>query len=110
MKNWIQERLRPRESIETDDLDWENVEVHEGHKVTMVFKGPNIATYNLQLFAPETKVDPDNWDGSSPLPHRETDTDKRVLADLPAMLEMMEEALEDLLPEGYCIRITEWNK
>lgn len=32
-------------------------------------------------------------------------TDARVLADLPARLEAVEEDLEDLLPEGYTVSI-----
>lgn len=60
----------------------------------------NIATWNIQIFSPEPEED-------AP---RLSETDKRVLADLPAILEAAEEDLEDLLPEGYVARITEWNK
>lgn len=38
-----------------------------------------------------------------------TDEDKRVLSNLPAMLEAVEEDLSDLLPEGYYARIKEWD-
>jgi len=59
----------------------------------------NIATFNIQVFSPEPEEE-------AP---RLTDTDKRVLADLPAMLEAVEEDLENLLPEDYKVRISEWN-
>lgn len=38
-----------------------------------------------------------------------SDKDKRVLADLPAYLEELEENLTDLLPEGYSVSIKEWD-
>jgi hypothetical protein len=59
----------------------------------------NISTWNIQVFSPEPEEE-------AP---RLTDTDKRVLADLPAMLEAVEEDLENLLPADYQVRITEWN-
>lgn len=38
-----------------------------------------------------------------------SDRDKRVLADLPAYLEELEENLTSLLPEGYEAKVKEWN-
>lgn len=38
-----------------------------------------------------------------------TDKDKRMLADLPAYMEEIEENLSDLLPEGYEAQIKEWD-
>ena len=61
-----------------------------------------IATYNIQIL-------------SEPLPAEEGSaerwalSDKRVLSNLPAMLEAVEEDLSKLLPEGYSARITEWS-
>jgi hypothetical protein len=60
----------------------------------------NIATFNVQIFSPEQEQDRPTW----------SELDKRVLADLPAMLEAVEEDLENLLPENYKVRITEWNR
>jgi hypothetical protein len=58
-----------------------------------------IATYNIQVLSPDL-------DGDAP---RLSDTDKRVLANLPAALEVIEEELEKILPAGYTVRVTEWN-
>lgn len=93
--------------IAPEDLDWENVEVvvpDEGAKLVRLPTGFNIATYNLQVFSPE--VEPEKETSM----YRWGEADKRVLADLPAMLELAEEELTTLLPEGYAVRITEWNK
>lgn len=86
--------------MKDDELNWEDVEVHEGHAVKMLWR-ENIATYNLQVFAPAI-----DYEDVRTL----TEQDKRVLADLPAMLEELEELVENKLPEGYRVRITEWNK
>lgn len=101
---WIRDRLghdvvvNPRH-----DLDWENAEVHEGHDVGMIYRG-TLTTYTLRVLLP-------------PIPYEErehvhsaTEQDKRVLADLPSMLEQIEEQLEEMMPDGYQVRITEWNK
>lgn len=60
----------------------------------------SLVTFTLQVFSPET-------DESTMISNG---TEKRVLADLPAMLESVEEDLEDLLPEGFQVRITEWDR
>lgn len=60
----------------------------------------NIATFTLQLFSPEEEGDTPTL----------TETDKRVLTDLPLKLDDLEERLEDTLPHGYVVRIREWNK
>jgi len=65
--------------------------------------GFNLATYNLQVFGPE---DEPAEEGSA---YRWGEQDKRVLADLPAMLEAVEEDLTDLLPDGYQAVIKEWS-
>lgn len=52
-----------------------------------------LATFTLQIV------------GYEPRP----DSDKRVLANLPAMIESIEEDFTDLLPEGYTVKIREWN-
>lgn len=57
-----------------------------------------IAAYTVQLIK-------DGATGLEPLDER----DKRVLADMPAYLEELEENLTDLLPEGYSVTIKEWN-
>jgi len=59
----------------------------------------NIATFNVQIFSLDKEQDAPSL----------TELDKRVLADLPAMLEAVEEDLENLLPADYQVRITEWN-
>lgn len=37
------------------------------------------------------------------------DAEKRMLADLPAMMEAFEEDLTDLLPIGFRARVREWD-
>lgn len=102
---WLRKRMGW--GIHSDDLDWENAEVHEGRSVGVIRRGSNIATYNLQLFAPDERYASAEDYQERP---RESELDKRVLADLPAMLESVEELIETQLPEGYTIRITEWDK
>lgn len=58
-----------------------------------------LATYDLQIFSPEPEGDVPKL----------TEMDKRVLADLPARLEVMEELLEQTFPEGYQVLIREWS-
>lgn len=59
-----------------------------------------IATYNIQIMAPgEAGEWGDDWERP----------DKRVLSNLPAMLEAVEEDLTKLLPPGYEARIREWS-
>jgi len=109
---WIQDRMgwTKDEVIEPEDLDWEKVEIRKGHSVGVIFKGATLATYTLQVFAPDTKVAPGEPIPERPPVHQATEQDKRVLADLPAMIEMLEDALQDLLRDGYSVRISEWNK
>lgn len=60
-----------------------------------------IATYNLQIVVDD------------PMPYRELTplamADQRVLSNLPAMLESVEEDLTLLLPPGYSAVIKEWS-
>jgi hypothetical protein len=56
-----------------------------------------LATYDLQVVSA-------GQEGSAL-----TQDDKRVLANLPAMLEAVEEDLTALLPPGYEAVIKEWN-
>ena len=56
-------------------------------------------TYLLTISTPEPKSDIEEIDYFQ--------IDKRILADLPAMLEEIEENLTDLLPEGYKAEIRE---
>jgi hypothetical protein len=51
-------------------------------------------TYNLQILSPAENTS-------------RGDQDKRVLSNLPAMLEAVEEDLTLILPEGYTAKITE---
>lgn len=63
----------------------------------MTTSNTNIATYRLEILAPD--IPP----GASPF--YGVDEDKRVLSNLPAMLEAVEEDLTDLLPDGYRVII-----
>lgn len=59
-----------------------------------------LATFNLQVIGPNAPaLVPRHW----------TQEDKRVLSNLPAMLEAVEEDLSNLLPPGYEARIREWS-
>lgn len=88
-----------RDRVRWPKDEWEAVDVEVADPVVATI---NLATYNLQVFSPM---------GDREVPvHRETEADKRVLADMPAMLELVEEQLTDLMPEGYYVQITEWNK
>ena len=62
----------------------------------------NLTTYTLRVLAPSLEPE----EGA----YIATEEDKRVLADLPAMIEHAEEELESHLPEGYLVMITEWSK
>ena len=53
----------------------------------------NIATYRLEILGPDSPP------GASPF--HNVQNDRRILANVPAMLEAVEEDLTDLLPEGY---------
>ena len=61
--------------------------------------GFNLACYTLNVYGPESEP---AEEGSA---YRWGDTDKRLLANLPAMIEAIEEDLTDLLPEGYTAKI-----
>jgi hypothetical protein len=107
---WIQGRMGwGKKDIvyqpEPDEADWENVEVEEGHEVQAIYK-ETLSTYSLQVSV-DVKFNPEE---ERPPVHQATEQDKRVLADLPAIIEMMEDAVQDLLPEGYSVRITYWNQ
>lgn len=59
-----------------------------------------LATYTLQLIGPKDEIPPD-WRGNI----------VRVRSVLnPALLRETEENLTDLLPEGYSVRIKEWDE
>jgi len=62
-----------------------------------------LATYTLQVLGPESEP---AEEGSA---YRWDEQDKRVLSNLPAMLEAVEEDLTSLLPEGYQAKIKEWS-
>ena len=55
----------------------------------------NLAVYTIQIFSPEEE--PERLTGA----YRWSESDKRVLANLPAMMEAVEEDLTKLLPDGY---------
>lgn len=57
-----------------------------------------IATYTLRLLSEDVPAE----EGSADRWYR---ADQRVLADFPAMLEEVQENLDDLLPEGYSVEI-----
>lgn len=59
-----------------------------------------IATYNIQIVAA---------DEGAPYSPSWSQDDKRVLSNLPAMLEAVEEDLTKLLPPGYSAVIKEWD-
>lgn len=104
---WIQERMgwaKPEgRVIHPEDLDWDEAEVHEGREVGMLYRG-TLTTYSLRILVPPVPYEEREH------VHSETDQDKRVLADLPALLEHAEEQIEKALPDGYQVRITEWDK
>jgi hypothetical protein len=53
-----------------------------------------VATYTLEIL---------DWEGET----QRKDVENRMLANLPAMLEAVEEDLSNLLPEGYSAKIKE---
>jgi hypothetical protein len=61
--------------------------------------GFNLACYTLNVYGPESEP---AEEGSA---YRWGDKDKRLLANLPAMIEAIEEDFTDLLPEGYTAKI-----
>lgn len=65
--------------------------------------GYNLACFNLNIYGPEVALE-----DVSPL-STSNQQDKRVLANLPAMLEAVEEDLTKLLPPGYSAVIREWS-
>lgn len=66
--------------------------------------GFNLAAYVLNVYGPEQEP---AEEGSA---YRWGEQDKRVLANLPAMLEALEEDLTSLLPEGYRAIISDWDR
>jgi hypothetical protein len=83
-------------------MDWMRAE--QSGEIIKLTERVNLATYNLQIFTPPVRTL-----GEAEVYLLDA-TDRRVLADLPAMLESVEERLVKLLPEGYEARITEWNR
>lgn len=65
--------------------------------------GFHLATWNIQIFSVDSEP---AEEGSA---YRWSESDARVLSNLPAMLEAVEEDLTSLLPEGYRAKITEWS-
>lgn len=57
--------------------------------------GFNVACWTVNVYGPESEP---AEEGSA---YRWSETDKRVLANLPAMMEALEEDLTSLLPDGY---------
>lgn len=60
-----------------------------------------LATFNVVILTPEP------MEVSA---FKMADQDKRVLSNLPAMLEAVEEDLTSLLPEGYSAVIRSWDE
>lgn len=60
---------------------------------------PSLATFNLQVFSPEPEEDAPSLN----------DAEKRLLADLPAMIDQVQEEMQTRLPTGFRVRITEWS-
>lgn len=86
-----------------------NVEVRlneHHHHAVLLFANDEVAqteetiqTYTIQVI----EESPNNRDGF-------IRQHKRVLADLPAMMEAAEEDLSDLLPDGFRVVIKQWNE
>lgn len=72
-----------------------------------------LTTYTLQVLGPGQRLYRSGWKMKDPIDglgmFALTDSDKRVLSNLPAMIEAAEEDFSDLLPEGYTVKIREWN-
>lgn len=66
-------------------------------------EGSDLACFNLNVYGPESEP---AEEGSA---YRWSESDRRVLANLPAMLQEIEENLTGMLPEGYWVRIREWD-
>ena len=64
----------------------------------------NLAAYVLNIYGPESEP---AEEGSA---YRWSESDKRVLANLPAIIESVEEDVTSLLPEGYRCIVKEWNQ
>jgi hypothetical protein len=62
-----------------------------------------IATHTIQIIIDDPPAD----EGSA---WQAEQREKRVLADLPAMLEEVEQNLTDLLPEGWKAVVTKWTE
>lgn len=67
----------------------------------ILMTGFTIATYTIQVLSPDLVTHP----GAGGSPYRWSESDKRVLANLPAMIESIEEDFTDLLPEGYSVKL-----
>jgi len=66
--------------------------------------GFNLAAYVLNIYGPESEP---AEEGSA---YRWSESDKRVRANLPAIIESVEEDVTSLLPEGYKAVIKEWDQ
>lgn len=66
--------------------------------------GFNLAKFDLNIYGPESEP---AQEGSA---YRWAESDKRLLSNLPAMLEAVEEDLTALLPKGYTAVIREWSR
>lgn len=80
--------------IHPSDLVWDEAVVHEGRKINC------IATFDLQVISSRPASDAPSLNES----------EKRVLADLPAIMEQAEEELSRRLPASFRVQITEWNE
>lgn len=63
--------------------------------------GLNLASYRVDIFSPEVV---EAQEGSA---YTWEMSDQRLLANLPAMMEMVEENLQTLMPEGYRVEVRE---
>lgn len=62
--------------------------------------GFNLASYRVDIQSPEIV---EAQEGSA---YTWEMSDQRLLANLPAMMEAVEENLQDLMPEGYTVSVT----
>lgn len=65
--------------------------------------GFNLACFTINIYGPE--LEPAEQTSA----YRFSESDKRLLANLPAYVETWQEDMSDLLPEGYTAVIKEWS-
>ena len=70
----------------------------------------NLASFTVQIFRPEGEPARDIGGRRIKGHYVLGEQDKRVLANLPAMMEVLEEDLTSLLPEGYRAIAKEWSE